>query len=269
VVETLAETGSLQGAKGGYQLLRPAAELRLPATVKAVLAARIDRLSEREKQVLQTAAVIGREFTEPVLRRVVELSETDFTASLQKLTNAELVYEEALYPQAQYAFKHALTQEVAYGSQLLERRARIHEAVARALAEIAPEARSEQAAVLAVHWERAGKPLEAARSHLRAGRWLMTRNLGEALRHWQRVRELLAPMPDGESVDLTQARRMPATPLTLVSRISPARRGGDSLRVGKSACRRTWGSALACPSDVGLPATGGESEGTCGNTLSA
>jgi class 3 adenylate cyclase/tetratricopeptide (TPR) repeat protein len=205
VVEALAETGSLQGAKGAYGLARPAAELRLPATVQAVLAARIDRLPEREKQVLETAAVIGREFTEPVLRRVAELSEIDLAAALQKLTSAEFVYEEALYPQVQYTFKHALTQEVAYGSQLLERRARIHEAVARALAEIAPEARSEQAAVLADHWERAGKPLEAARSHLRAGRWLMLQNLGEALRHWRRVRELLAPMPDGESADLRLA----------------------------------------------------------------
>src|SRR5438093_11107591 len=69
VVQALAETGSLAGAKGAYRLVRPAAELRLPATVQAVLAARIDRLAEREKQVLQTAAVIGREFTEPILRR--------------------------------------------------------------------------------------------------------------------------------------------------------------------------------------------------------
>ena len=149
--------------------------------------------------------MIGREFTEPVLRRVAELSEIDLAAALQKLTSAEFVYEEALYPQAQYTFKHALTQEVAYSSQLLEQRARIHEAVARALDEIAPEARSEQAAVLADHWERAGKPLEAARSHLRAGRWLVTRNLGEALRHWRRVGELLAAMHDGESVDLRLA----------------------------------------------------------------
>jgi predicted ATPase len=67
-----------------------------------VLTARVDRLAEREKEVLQTAAVIGREFTEPVLRRVVELSEIDLTAALQKLTSAEFVYEEALHPQAQY-----------------------------------------------------------------------------------------------------------------------------------------------------------------------
>jgi predicted ATPase len=133
VVQALAETGSLEGAKGAYRLVRPVAEVRLPATVQAVLAARIDRLPEREKRVLETAAVVGREFTEPVLRRVVELSEIDLTAALQKLMSAEFVYEEALYPQAQYTFKHALTHEVAYNSLLNERRQALHEHVAEAI----------------------------------------------------------------------------------------------------------------------------------------
>jgi predicted ATPase len=133
VVQALAETGSLAGAKGAYRLVRPAAEPRLPATVQAVLAARIDRLAEREKQVLETAAVIGREFSEPVLRRVVELPEIDLTAALQKLTSAEFLYEEALYPQAQYTFKHALTREVAYNSLLNERRLTLHEQVGEAI----------------------------------------------------------------------------------------------------------------------------------------
>jgi predicted ATPase len=132
VVQALAEAGSLAGAKGAYRLVRPAAEARLPATVQAVLAARIDRLAERDKQVLETAAVIGKEFTETVLCRVVELSEIDLTAALQKLTSAEFVYEEALYPQAQYTFKHALTREVAYNSLLNERRLTLHEHVAEA-----------------------------------------------------------------------------------------------------------------------------------------
>src|SRR5262249_10973725 len=133
VVQALAETGSLEGAKGAYRLVRPAAELRLPATVQAVLAARIDRLGEREKQVLETAAVIGREFTEPVLRQVVKLPEIDLSATLRKLASAEFVYEEALYPEAQFTFKHALTQEVAYNSLLNERRLTLHERVGEAI----------------------------------------------------------------------------------------------------------------------------------------
>ena len=76
----------------------PRPSCALPATVQAVLAARIDRLAEREKQVLQTAAVIGREFAEPILGRVVELPEAELAAALRKLTSAEFIYEQALYP---------------------------------------------------------------------------------------------------------------------------------------------------------------------------
>jgi predicted ATPase len=133
VVQVLAESGGLAGSRGAYRLLRPAGELALPPTVQAVLAARIDRLPEREKAVLQTAAVIGKEFAEPVLRRVAELGDAELTAALQALAAAELVYEAAPYPEVEYAFKHPLTQEVAYRSQLAERRARAHAGVARAI----------------------------------------------------------------------------------------------------------------------------------------
>ena len=84
VVQALAETGVLDGTKGAYRLKGPAAELRIPATVQTVLAARIDRLAEREKEVLETAAVIGRQFTEPVLQRVSELRESELAASLAR-----------------------------------------------------------------------------------------------------------------------------------------------------------------------------------------
>src|SRR5262249_17748444 len=76
IVQSLAEAGSLEGKKGAYRLVRPVAELALPSTVQAVLAARVDRLEEREKQVLQTAAVIGRNFTEPILPPVLGLPQT-------------------------------------------------------------------------------------------------------------------------------------------------------------------------------------------------
>ena len=133
VVQALAEAGSLAGARGAYRLARPSAELTLPATVQAVLAARIDRLEERDKHVLQTAAVIGKEFSEPVLKRVVDLPEAELTAALAKLIASEFIYEQALYPELEYTFKHALTQEVAYGSLLVERRQAIHERTAEAI----------------------------------------------------------------------------------------------------------------------------------------
>jgi class 3 adenylate cyclase len=102
---------------------RPAAEIGVPATVQSVLAARIDRLPEREKQVLQTASVIGQRFSGPILGRVVEVSDGELSAALHTLTNAEFLYTEALYPEVEYSFKHPLAQEVAYRSQLAERRA--------------------------------------------------------------------------------------------------------------------------------------------------
>ena len=109
---------------------------RLPATVQAVLSARIDRLAEREKRLLQTASVIGKEFAEAVLRRVAGLPEEDLQAALASLTEAEFLYPKLLFPEAEYAFRHPLTQEVAYRSQLGEHRRRVHASVARALVEV-------------------------------------------------------------------------------------------------------------------------------------
>src|SRR2546428_231394 len=114
IVQSLIETGVVAGSRGAYQLVRPAEEVGLPATVQSVLAARIDRLPEREKRVLQTASVIGERFSEPILKRVADLRDGDLPATLHALTSAEFLYQEALYPEAEYTFKHPLTQEVAY-----------------------------------------------------------------------------------------------------------------------------------------------------------
>jgi predicted ATPase len=97
-----------------------------------------------------------------------------------------------------YAFKHMMTQEVAYGSQLSEHRAASHAAVARALAAHYPERLDERAAVLAQHWEAAGETLEAARWHARAANWAGTNDPTQALRHWHRARELADALPGSE-----------------------------------------------------------------------
>jgi class 3 adenylate cyclase/tetratricopeptide (TPR) repeat protein len=196
VVKALVESGSLEGDEGAYRLARPIEELGIPATVQAVLAARIDRLGEREKLVLQTAAVVGREFSEPVLAGVVDRD--DLSAALSTLVAAEFLYEEALYPEAEYAFKHPLTQEVAYGSQLAERRQATHAAVARAIAELDSDKLDERAALLAHHWEHAGEPLDAARWSSRAALWAGPIHPAEALRHWHRVRALLEDVAQSE-----------------------------------------------------------------------
>src|SRR5205085_4161261 len=123
----------LEGEPGAYRLVRPADTLAVPASVQAVLAARIDRLPPRGKSVLQAAAVIGKEFSAPVLARVTALPRTELDEAMSELVGAEFVFEQELYPEAVYAFKHPLTQEVAYGSQLAERRASVHAEVASAL----------------------------------------------------------------------------------------------------------------------------------------
>jgi adenylate cyclase len=196
IVLSLVETGAVVGSRGIYRLTTRVEEISVPPTVQSVLAARIDRLPEREKLLLHTASVIGQRFSEPILRRVAELGEGELAAALHALTNAEFLYQEALYPQAVYAFKHPLTQEVAYRSQLADPRARVHAGVARAIEELESGKVGERAALLAHHWESSGEAREAAKWHRRAAEWEGFNNPAEALRHWQSVRQLLDTLPE-------------------------------------------------------------------------
>jgi class 3 adenylate cyclase/tetratricopeptide (TPR) repeat protein len=196
VVRSLIDRGSLVGTRGAYRLADSIDQLEIPPTVQAVLAARIDRLDERDKPVLQAAAVIGREFSEPVLARVTGLESHELIESLGKLCAAELVFERTLYPVPLYAFKHPLTEEVAYRTQLGERRTRTHAAVAAALEEIEAARLDQVAALLSNHWEQARQPLKAAQWGGRAAIWAGQSHPADALRHWRRVRALLTDLHD-------------------------------------------------------------------------
>jgi class 3 adenylate cyclase/tetratricopeptide (TPR) repeat protein len=196
VVRALAESGNIEGKRGAYRLVRPIDQTGVPPTVNTILAARIDRLSEREKSLLQSAAVIGREFSEPVLVRAAALGDGELEPALRALIAAEFLYEQELYPEAVYAFKHPLTQEVAYNSQLGERRATVHRRVAEALQELYADKLDERAALLARHWEAAGDVLAAARWGARAAAWVGLNDIAEALRHWRKVSELVEALPD-------------------------------------------------------------------------
>ncbi|MEE8476174.1 MAG: adenylate/guanylate cyclase domain-containing protein [Myxococcota bacterium] len=196
VVRSLAESGVLEGARGAYRLAEPIETLQVPTTVQPVLAARIDRLGEREKQALQAASVIGREFSEPILSEVLDWPDAELSEALQALRDSEFLYEQSLYPVTEYAFKHPLTQEVALGSQLRERRARTHAAVARALEAAHPDRLDEQAALLAHPYESANEALEAARWHNRAAEWHMLKlDLIVSQTHWKRAYELAKSEP--------------------------------------------------------------------------
>jgi predicted ATPase len=150
-VRTLVETGVLVGEPGAYRLAQALPTIQVPATVQAVLAARIDRLPPEEKRLLQTAAVIGTEVPLPLLQAIVELPEAALHRGLAHLQAAEFLYETRLFPEQEYTFKHALTHEVAYGSLLLERRRVLHAGIVEALEALGPERAAEQVERLAHH----------------------------------------------------------------------------------------------------------------------
>jgi adenylate cyclase len=200
IVRTLVESGNLEGSRGSYRLVRPVDDAAVPATVGAVLSARIDRLSERDKALLQSAAVIGSEFARPVLERASAMEDADLEGALRALVAAEFLYEQELYPEAVYSFKHPLTQEVAYRSQLGERRANVHRRVAEAIEQLYPERLDELAALVAQHWDGAGDRLAAARWSARAAAWVGQSDVSQAVRHWRKVSELVEGLPDSEEV---------------------------------------------------------------------
>jgi class 3 adenylate cyclase/tetratricopeptide (TPR) repeat protein len=150
-VRTLVETGVLVGEPGAYRLAQALPTIQVPATVQAVLAARIDRLPPEEKRLLQTAAVIGTEVPLPLLQAIADMSEDALHRGLAHLQAAEFLYETRLFPEPDYTFKHALTHEVAYNSLLLERRRGLHARIVEALEVLAPERAAEQVDRLAHH----------------------------------------------------------------------------------------------------------------------
>jgi tetratricopeptide (TPR) repeat protein len=150
-VRTLVETGGLVGARGAYRLAQALATLQVPATVQAVLTARIDRLPPEEKRLLQTAAVIGTEVPLALLQALAEGTDEALRVGLAHLQAAEFLYETRLFPDLAYTFKHALTHEVAYGSLLQERRRTLHAGIVATLEQLAPERVAEQVDLLAHH----------------------------------------------------------------------------------------------------------------------
>ena len=176
------------GQAGRYRLTRRVDELRVPATVQATLAARIDRLSERDKVVLQTAAVIGRTFSTPVLAAVTADRAEDLNGSLRNLCAAEFLQERSDGDTAEHRFWHALTHEVAYGSLLSEHRARIHVLpTAAVLVESDPARQDERAALIASHFQAANDLWNAAQWNARAAIWAMRTSVDEGLRRRRMV----------------------------------------------------------------------------------
>jgi class 3 adenylate cyclase/tetratricopeptide (TPR) repeat protein len=209
IVRDLVEAGHLEGERGAHRLVRPVEEAGVPATVQAVLGARIDRLEPAGKLLLQVASVVGREVGARALGLTAGLSEEELNPALCELIDGGFLYEAELYPERVLAFRHPLTREVAYGTQLAERRAATHAAAAAAMIAVEPDRLDELAALVAHHMEAGDETLEAARWSARAAHWAGHTRPQDALRLWQRVTALVAELEeDEETTALAVSSRM-------------------------------------------------------------
>jgi class 3 adenylate cyclase/tetratricopeptide (TPR) repeat protein len=243
-VRTLAETAVLVGDRGAYRLAKPLDDLQVPATVQAVLAARIDRLPPEAKHLLQTAAVIGTEVPLALLRAIADVPEAARHRGLAHLQAAEFLYETHLFPEPEYTFKHALTHEVAYNSLLLERRRILHGRIVEVLEALAGERVGEQVERLAHHalrgevWDKAlvyGRQAgekTMARSAYREAVGYFEQAFG-TLRHLPKTRDMRE-----QAIDLQFALRSALNPLGESGRVLAALREAEALAAALDDPRR-------------------------------
>ena len=125
-IKSLKDLKIIERKDGKYFLAKDIQELSIPSKIHDVIMARVDSMPEGAKDVLQTGSVIEREFNYELLKRLTDISDQELLSHLSVLKDSELIYERGIYPQSSYIFKHALTQEVVYGSILTKRRKKLH-----------------------------------------------------------------------------------------------------------------------------------------------
>lgn len=155
VVNSLVETGVLLRTEQGWSLTRPLGDAGVPATIRGVIAARIDRLDETRRRLLRHASVVGREFMVTIVALVSE-DAGDIAPSLKQLQAADLIRAHRLEPELEYMFKHALTQDVAYDGLLKTERQALHSRTARAMEGVFADRIPEFVETLAYHFQRGG-----------------------------------------------------------------------------------------------------------------
>jgi adenylate cyclase len=187
IVRDLSERDVLIGGRGCYLCAEPVAEIHVPRTLQAVIAARIDRLDPAAKRTLNAAAVAGSRFT-PCLLAALEV-QTDVT----DLLSAELIDQTDFGPEPEYTFRHPLIRAVAYESQLKSDRAQLHRRVAAAI-----EQDDANAALIAEHFEAAGELTLAYEWHMRSGEWQSKRDIAAAQLSWERALEVADATPADE-----------------------------------------------------------------------
>jgi hypothetical protein len=205
IVRDLAERDVLDGERGAYTC-EGDAEVAVPATVQATIAARIDRLGAAAKQTLHGASVVGSRFDAELLSAVVG------EVVLGELVEAELIERLTISPRAEYAFQHPLMRAVAYESQLKSDRAQLHRSIAAAIERREPESVEKNAALIATHLEAAGDLRAAFGWHMRAGTWSTHRDIIGARVSWQRA----VAVADRLSEDVPDRLAMRIAPRTLL-----------------------------------------------------
>ena len=196
-VRTLVETRAFVGEPGAYRLTRSVDAIQMPATVQAILAARIDRLPPELKRLLQAASVIGKDVPVALLESIVEMAGEDLRGALATLQTAEFLYETRLFPDLEYTFKHALTHEIAYGGVLQDRKRTLHAALLEALERLHADRLIEQVEVLAHHAMRGGLTDKAVHYLRLAGDKAVGRSANrEAAEFFQAALGVLAALPE-------------------------------------------------------------------------
>ena len=160
-VLVLLDEGALVRDGAAVRLTKPLSELNIPPTVQAILAARIDRLPPDEKNLLETLAVAGKEFSLSLVRKVIKQPDDEIDRMLNDLQLAEFIYEQPTAGDIEYTFKHALTQEVAYNSVLAERRRALHVRIGVALEALYSQRLDDRVEQLAYHFTRGGNAQKA------------------------------------------------------------------------------------------------------------
>lgn len=243
-VRALVEAGRLTGAPGCYAAAGEVT-VEIPATLHALVAARIDRLADAAKELLQAAAVIGKRFNENILAAAIGADRDALRAALDELIARSFVHVSSRHPVGEYSFEHPLTQEVAERSLLASRRRALHSAVAQAIAADAGDAAEEQAALIAMHWEAAGDNNCAAEWNRRAALWTGWGDVQQTYAHWQRVRQLIPPdSSDSAAVGLRLAALREL--LALATRVGVSSAELVEIRAEGNAAARRVGDDVAC-----------------------
>jgi tetratricopeptide (TPR) repeat protein len=198
----LAETGALIGERGAYRLTRSIDTIEVPATVQVILAARIERLAPDDRQLLQTASVIGKDVPVVLLHAVTDAGEDEVQRGLARLRAAEFLYETRLSPDAEYTFKHALTHEVGYGTLRDERRRDLHARIVGAIERVYPDRLTEHVERLA-HHARQGELWDKAVTYLhQAGLKALARSVNsEAVSYFEQALVALGYRPTSRAVE--------------------------------------------------------------------